>query len=240
MKITQRPKTIVRFIVDEKLDISNHLIIIGTYKSKFHSMVSSQNERYEKLAKLSPRGQRISIERELAWLYEPTRLKMLRSLAADMNEAWAKIEKEFIHRIEKIHERPFAFRKIRGVLSSAERFGYDLEERWFATSMFRNKYAGIETAMHELMHFMFLTYYKETCVRQGLSEKQIWDVKESFTKLLNIEFDDLRFNTDRGYPENKDVRDAIKRSWLATHDFEKTLAAAIRTEKASRSIPAKS
>ena len=227
----KRTKQAVRFVVDKELDVSNHIIGIWTYKNRLHSLVPTKNERYEKLLKLSPRGQRAFISKEISWAYEPARIKMLRSLADDMNRAWAKIEKEFIRRIEKIYERPFSFGHVRGVLSSSDRFGYDIAERWFATSMFRNKYAGIETAMHELSHFMFLTYYKETCEQQGLSEKQIWDIKESFTKLLNVEFDDLRFNADRGYPEHQSVRDAIKRSWLKNHNFAKTLAAAIRAER---------
>jgi hypothetical protein len=226
-------KTIVRFVVDKELDISNHVIGVWTYKNKMHSFMQAKNDRYEKLLKLSPGRQRKSIAKEISWLYEPKRLEKLRSLAADMNDAWAKIEKEFIRRIEKIHRRSFAFGKVRGVLSSADRFGYDIDGKWFATSIFRNKYAGVETAMHELMHFMFLTYYQEACERQGLSEKQIWDIKESFTTLLNVEFDDLRLNADRGYPEHKSVRDAIKKSWLKSRDFKKTLAAAIKTEKAS-------
>jgi len=45
--------------------------------------------------------------------------------------------------------------------------------------------------------------------------------------LLKIEFDDLRFNWDRGYPEHQALRGVIKKAWLKNHDFEKTLAEAI-------------
>ena len=138
---------------------------------------------------------------------------MLKVLAGDMNVAWAKIEKDFIKRIEKVHERSFAFGRIRGVLSSDSRFGYSLKDRWFAVSMFRNTFAGgTDNAMHELMHFMFLAYYLKVCQEQGLSERQSWDIKESFTTLLNIEFDDLRFNWDGGYPEHVPLRKVIKES----------------------------
>jgi hypothetical protein len=220
-------KQIVRFVVDEDLDIRNHLDRILTYKQQLHSFTSSSTERYEKLLKLSPAGQERFITKELAWRYSPPKKKLLVLLAKEMNGEWARIEKDFIRRIEKIHKRPFAFSSIRGVLSSADRFGYDLKHRWFATSMFRNTFASIDTAMHELMHFMFLTYYLKTCQDAGLSEKQIWDIKESFTTLLNVEFDDLRFNWDSGYPEHKALRLVIKKTWLKTHDFDKTLAKAI-------------
>lgn len=220
-------KQIVRFVVDKDLDIENHLIGLWVGKNKFHALPPTQSEKYEKLLKLSPAGRKRFIVKELEWRYSPSRKKLSILLAKEMNVAWAKIEKDFIRRIEKIHHRPFVFSSIKGVLSSAERFGYDLKHRWFATSMFRNTFASLDTAMHELMHFMFLTYYLKTCQEAGLSEKQIWDIKESFTTLLNVEFDDLRFNWDMGYPEHKALRLIIRKTWLKTHDFDKTLAKAI-------------
>lgn len=224
-------KHIVRFVVDEDLDIENHLIGLWTYTHQTHSLVPKESERYKKLLKLSPAGRKRFIAKELAWRYSPPKKKFLKMTADDINVAWAKMEKDFIRRIEKIHNRPFAFSRIRGVLSSAGRFGYDLKHRWFATSMFGNTFAAMDTAMHELMHFMFLTYYLETCQEQGLSERQIWAIKESFTMLLNVEFDDLQFNWDKGYPEHKELRLVIKKAWLKYHDFEKTLDKAIAFTK---------
>ena len=177
-------KQIVRFVVNKDLDIQNHLIGIWTYKNKLHSLVPKESERYEMLSKLSTAGRKRFISKELAWRYSPPKKKFLKIIADDMNAAWVKMERDFILRIERVHGRPFAFSRIRGVLSSADRFGYDIKHRWFATSMFRNTFAGTDTAMHELMHFMFLTYYLKVCQEQGLSEKQIWDIKESFTTLL--------------------------------------------------------
>ena len=188
-------KTIIRFVVDEELDIENHLIRLWTYEQNIHLLNQKEVERCEKLLLLSPAWRRRYMRKELRANYSPTMKKFYAVLAKNMNVAWAKIEKDFIRRIEKIHGRPFAFTSIRGVLSSADRFGYNLKDRWFAVSMYRNEFTGgTDTAMHELMHFMFLTYYLKFCQDHGLSEKQIWDIKESFTTLLNLEFGDLRFN----------------------------------------------
>ena len=221
-------KQIVRFVVDEDLDIENHLIGLWSYQKKLHSLVPASNARYETLAKLSPAQRKRFVAKELAWRYAPAKKKLLVAMAKDMNAAWAKIEKRFIKGIEKIHGgHPFPFRSVKGVLSSADRFGYRIEEHWFATSMFRNTYSGTDTAMHELMHFMFLTYYLKPCQDAGLSEDQIWDIKESFTTLLNIEFDDIRFNWDAGYPEHKELRGIIKKAWLKHRNFEKVLQIAI-------------
>ncbi len=221
-------KQIVRFVVDKDLDIENHLINLWTYKNKNHPFTARQSERYEKLLKLSPAAQRRFIAKEIDWRYSPSRKKMLNVLAKDMNIAWAKMEKDFIRRIERVHDRPFAFSSIRGALSCDDWFGYNVPARIFAANMFRNTFAGgTDNAMHELMHFMFHTYYQKTCEEQGLSEQQIWDIKESFTVLLNVEFDDLRFSRDIGYPGHEELRNVIEKAWLRYHDFEKTLTKAI-------------
>jgi hypothetical protein len=227
-------KQIVNFVIDKDLDIENHLIGLWTYEKKLHSLVSASNERYEKLIKLSLAKRKRFIAKSLDWRYSGPKKKLLLLLAKDVNTAWARMEKDFIRRIEKIHKRRFSFRAVRGVLSSADRFGYNLEKHWFATSMFRNTFAATDTAMHELMHFMFLKHYLKTCRGAGLSEQQIWDIKESFTTLLNIEFDDLRFNWDGGYPEHKELRAVIKQSWLKYHAFDKALADAITAVEKSR------
>jgi hypothetical protein len=220
-------KRIIRFVVDEALDIDNHLIRLWTYQNGVRALNPKEIERCKKLLPLSPVARRRFMRKELKRQHSPKMKKFSAVIAEHMNEAWAKIEREFVRRIEEIHKRPFTFRAIRGVLSSADRFGYNLKDRWFAVSMYRNEFAGTDTAMHELMHFMFHVHYQATCEAQGLTEKQIWDIKESFTVLLNVEFDDLRFNRDAGYPEHQELRAVIKRSWLRHHDFEKTLARAI-------------
>ncbi len=64
--------------------------------------------------------------------------------------------------------------------------------------------------------------------QKGLLEKQIWDVKEAFTVLLNSEFSSIRFREDLGYPENKKIREAIEKSWKKNRDFDKALESAIK------------
>ena len=90
----------------------------------------------------------------------------------------------------------------------------------------------MDTAMHELMHFMFQKYYYKTCEEKGLSKEQMWDVKESFTVLLNLEFSDLRFQTDDGYFTHKKLREIIKNSWEKDRDFDKALESGIEFIKA--------
>lgn len=219
----------IKFVIDKKLDIQNHLIGVDTYRRKLHSYTQDKNERYEKLLKLSESGRKKFISNEINDYYSPGKRRFLINLIKDSNTVWAKIEKEVLRRLEKIHENPFPYKSVKGVLSTASRFGYNTQKNpWFAAPMFKNKYSIAGTAMHELMHFMFIPYYWEYCTGKGLSKKQIWDIKEAFTVLLNLEFEDLRLEKDNGYPEHAQLRKIIEKEWLKTRNFRKTLDKAIK------------
>lgn len=220
-------KQIVRFVVDKRIDIKNHFITLDAYKRHFSGGTFPRNDRNERLLKLSPAKQRAAISKEIDWYYSKKNV-FLNVLADDINHTWGNIEKDFTSRIELVHQRPFTFKEIKGVLSSAGRFGYH-SGKWFATSMFQNKFKAMDTGIHEMMHFMFHKYYQKECVKRGLTEQQIWDIKESFTVLLNLEFADLRFDKDFGYPQHKKIREAIQKSWTKYHDFNKALETAIAT-----------
>lgn len=230
-------KQIVKFVINKNLDIQNHLIGLKTYKNKVHSSVQHKNEKFDTLLKLSKAKQKISIAKDIAKYYSPIKKKFLNSIVADINREWLKIEKDFLIKLEKIYKKPFPYNSIRGIVSSANRFGYDPDEHWFATSMWRNKFMAMDIATHELMHFMFHKYYWKICSDKGLSFKQIWDIKESFTVLLNLECSSIRFEPDYGYPEHKNIRDAIKKSWKKNPSFERALESAIKTAMQKRKSP---
>jgi hypothetical protein len=227
-------KPIVTFVTGKHLDIRTHLVLLAGYKSKLHSGTKAPDEELDALLKLSPAKQEKFMAEQLAWRYSPNRVKYLQPLADDMNKAWVRIEKEFMRRLEKIFHKPFPYRSVQGILSSAKRFGYRIEERWFGVSMFSNKFVGLDIAMHELSHFMFHYCYGRYLAKQKLTSSQAWAIKEAFTVLLNIEFDDLRFNTDFGYPEHKSLRWAIRQSWTSHRDIDVAFQAAIDHVKNSR------
>lgn len=221
-------KQLVKFVINKNLDIRNHLIGLETHKNKTHSFTRRKNEKLDALLKLSKSKQKISIAKDVAKYYFPAKRKFLDSIVTDINREWLKIEKDFLTKLEKIHKKPFPYNSMRGVISSADRFGYSTNGHWFAIGMRQNKFIAIDIATHELMHFMFHKYYWKTCSDKGLSEKQIWDIKEAFTVLLNLEFSDIRFEPDYGYPEHKNIREAIEKSWKKNSDFGKTLESAIK------------
>lgn len=221
------PNQIVTFVVDKELDIKNNLTTFNFYKrNKERGFQQRLDENFEKYLKLASEEEiRSEIEKNIKSLYEKE--GKLLSLADDINKEWIKIEGAFISKLEKVYKFPFPYTSIKGVLSSASRWGYSLTEGWFATGMFRNKFFAIDTAAHELSHFMFHKYYDKVCEEKGLSKNQMWDVKEAFTVLLNIEFGEFMFQTDSGYAPHAKLREVIAESWRKYRDFDKVLAEAI-------------
>ncbi len=226
----EKPSQVVKFVIDKDLDIKNHFIALDAYKiNKERGISQIKEEGSENLLKLNSNKE---IQAEIEKTIEPyyRQQEKLLSLADDINKEWIKIEKDVIHKLETIHKFPFSFTSIKGVLSSANRFGYDSNGGWFATNMRQNKYICIDVATHELMHFMFHKYYDQICKEKGLSKNQMWDIKESFTVLLNIEFNQFRFQSDnsKGSPLHMALREIIKKSWEKNHDFDKALEEAIK------------
>jgi len=215
----------VKFVIDQKLDIENHLIGMHSYKQKLHSGHKKRNKRYEKLLKLSIRERRNFIKKEISDFYSPKNKSKLEEIRNDSQKYWDEIEKEFFKRIKDVFGNPFPCNLIKGVLSTAGRFGYSTKKNneWFAANIDSNKFVVAGTAMHELFHFVFHFYFWKECEKYKLNWKQIWDIKEATTVLLNSNFSDLRLKPDNGYPEHKKIRDFISKEWKKNKNFRKVL-----------------
>ncbi|MDD3488047.1 MAG: hypothetical protein PHH35_01715 [Candidatus Pacebacteria bacterium] len=209
----------ITFIIDKKLDIENHLIGMYSYKDKLHTR-TNKNERYEKLLKLTPKQRIDFIQKEISDFYSNKNKAKLEEIRNEIQNHWNKIEKEFFKKIEKTFNKPFPFNSIKGILSTANRFGYNYKNKWFATNIYSNKFSATDIAMHELFHFVFHFYFEKECEKYELTWKQIWDIKEALTVLLNSEFLDLRLALDKGYPEHQKIRDFILKEWKKNKDFD--------------------
>jgi len=215
----------VKFVINRKLDILNHLIGVNSYERRLHSLHFQKNERYEHLLKLPLPERKKAISKEISWFYSVKNKKYREKSLKEIQAHWNKIEKEYFKKLEKIHECRFSYKQVRGVLSTAGRFGYSTGKScWFATDFKSGPVRASYVAMHELMHFMFHKYFWEFCEKQELPWKQIWDIKESFTVLLNIEFSGLlEGQKDNGYPEHQKIRAFIKRNYPKRQNFKSLL-----------------
>jgi len=221
----KNPMGRVKFVINKKLDIANHIIGVNSYAKKLHSLNVGKNEKYERLLKLSLLEKKKTIAKEIDWFYFPKNKEKRERTLKKIQIHWDKIEKDYFSKLEEIHERPFSYKKVRGILSTANRFGYDTgKDCWFATDFKNGPFRASYVAMHELMHFMFHKHFWKFCEKNGLSWKQIWDIKESMTILLNIEFYKLLFGIkDSGYPEHQKIRAFIKKSWPRRKNFKSFL-----------------
>jgi len=213
----------IKFVIDQRLDIENHLIRVQSYKVKLHSGHKRQNERYEKLLKLSVRERRNLIKKEISGFYSSKNRSKLEEIKNDSQKYWDKIERKFFLRIKNVFGYFFPYNSIKGVFSTANGFGYNTKDKWFATNINSNKFVVAETAMHELFHFVFHFYFWKECEKYKLNWKQIWGIKEATTVLLNSNFLDLRLKPDNGYPEHKKIRNFMLKEWEKNKDFKKIL-----------------
>lgn len=217
-------KNIVIFKIDKKLDFQNHLIGMRVYKKR-HTPEPDLVKYYKKLEKANNKQKFEIFNIQTVRFYNPQRKKFRDLVLKQTQEAWNIVEKDYIKAIERIHGREFPYKKIYGILSTANRFGYNHNgsKKWFACS-YRTPLFSIDIAMHEIMHFVFHKYFhKQWQEKFSLSDNQMWAIKEAMTVILNLECSNLRFELDKGYPAHKKLRLKIKNDWSKYKNFEKVL-----------------
>lgn len=147
-----------------------------------------------------------------------------------IKSSWKKIEKKFFKRLEIITQQPIFINHFKCYFTSGFMCPYNEKENWFMTSMWRAIPSQITTICHELLHLQFLHYYKKHC-KIFLSKRQIENLKESLTFLLNTDFNDLLLCEDFGYPIHKKLREKLQKIWQKEKNFKKFLSVAIKIIK---------
>ncbi|MEK7665081.1 MAG: hypothetical protein AAB361_02995 [Patescibacteria group bacterium] len=136
---------------------------------------------------------------------------------ASIQEFWAKIEAKFINKMNRLFKINFPLEKIIAYLTTADRC--TLGSDYFFVAVFGHQQNKI--IMHELLHFYtYIAFEKEF---SQLDEKQIYDVKETITELLNQEFSDLIKISESGYPQHKELREKFRLFWREEKDIKKTV-----------------
>lgn len=138
---------------------------------------------------------------------------------------WDEIEKDyFTHLANRMQLTSFYdIKNLPGFLSTRYGSGYKVEPPWFAVSVHNGTLQNSRTAMHEIMHIFFHKQWWDFCLGQGVSSKNVWDIKEATTVLLNFWFKDKLVDIDWGYEEHAELRRLIKEWFLKTPDFKNTL-----------------
>jgi len=96
-------------------------------------------------------------------------------------------KQNIIDLLQKIYQNPFPFEKITVYITTFSISPYNYKDRWFMVTR-NNSIAGfVNTAKHELNHFMFYYYYLERLEQQNISQEKIEKLKEALAIISNPE-----------------------------------------------------
>ena len=105
-------------------------------------------------------------------------------------------------------------------LTTSDKCGYSIENNYF--------FIGTETKcpkltiMHELFHFYTWYLLRDDLREKNINKKTYYDIKESLTEILNMEFSDLLDCTDKGYLQHEKLRVLVRNHWLDAKDIRET------------------
>jgi len=135
-----------------------------------------------------------------------------------LEKIWRKIEKRFFERLEKITGKPIFIKEFKCYLTTGFMCPYNPEDNSFMVSMWHGLPWNMTIICHEIFHLQFLHYYGKYC-RKFISKKELDNLKEALTFILNTDFNDLLLSQDKGYPAHQKLRKELEKIWKK----EKTL-----------------
>jgi hypothetical protein len=103
-------------------------------------------------------------------------------------------------------QRPFLSELTTIYLTTFHRAPYNPEESSFFLFEQSRRQRSVTTIYHELMHFLFHWHYWDQCRKEGLSDSEIDNFKESITVLLNPILEKRNLPLDGGYPIHQELR----------------------------------
>lgn len=133
---------------------------------------------------------------------------------------WDTISLEYQEIAEKIFEISL-LKDITVYLTINHRCPYFVEDNYFFVTLPSGLYFR-DIIMHELWHFY--TWYKFGITWENKIGKEKYnEIKESLTILVNVECKSLfpEGIIDKGYPQNKELRERILKLWEETKNIEK-------------------
>lgn len=218
----------ISFLYDKNKDIENIKIGIDTVRKGR----SSDRELKNIIDRFGNNPDQNDLE-----VYISDRLKEKESLInisiKQTQEWWNEIESSYFkHITDRMQISSIDnIAKINGYFSLRYGSGYSATDNWFAVSFHNSAISNGSVAMHEIMHILFHKSWWLFCANKGVPNKGIWDIKESTTVLLNLWFSKFMINPDLGYEEHTELRQLIKKTFLDTRDFKKTLISACEFQK---------
>ncbi len=152
--------------------------------------------------------------------------KYLSNNAIDVEECASKYQKDWDITADDYHKRAEQVfgvtlpTDVTGYLTVNNRCPYNIAENWFFVAV--PTASARKTTMHELWHFYTWQKFGADW-EEKLGKQKYNDIKESLTVLLNVECRDLLPEgvTDNGYPQHKELREKILKTWSEIKNMEK-------------------
>ncbi|MBI5913175.1 hypothetical protein HY839_01900 [Candidatus Azambacteria bacterium] len=140
------------------------------------------------------------------FLKTPKATHIIKDISARAEKRWGEAGKECLLGLSKMLDIPLKeFEKeYRAYFTFGKRIPFGKNSFMF------NQFSDFpNTASHEIMHIEFLKRYSGYCNEKGLGEKQVGDLKEILTVLLNEDLSEFLYLPDRGYYGHKEIRQKV-------------------------------
>lgn len=133
---------------------------------------------------------------------------------------WEPINDKFFNRMSKIFGINLPVKFVNVYLTTSDKCGYSIKNNYFFISA--ETRCPKRIIMHELFHFYTWYVFCNDLKNKDISKQIYYNIKESLTEILNIEFLDLLDCKDEGYPQHKEIRVLVNKYWLKEKDIRTT------------------
>jgi len=147
---------------------------------------------------------------------------------------WGKRKNEYINCCEIFFEKKFDLSPTSVYFTTLVICPYYYPD-WFMVSVREGLEEQLLTIYHELFHFIFIKHYGNYCQNQKLTPEEFETIKESLTLFLNKPpFTKINTLYEKGYPQEKELRDFMAKEYKKNHNFLSLLNASIKLIKSQR------
>lgn len=134
------------------------------------------------------------------------------------NQRWSYIQDEAVKRFQELFKTSKDIGEITTYLTLNKRCGYNIKEKYFFVSFFKSNTNS--TIIHELLHFYTYEFLLPRFIDLQISRNDFNDFKEALTFLMNEKFEDILDGfVDKGYPEQKELREYMLKKWFECEDL---------------------
>jgi len=168
---------------------------LGDIPSEIPEIIASSQNREDALNKIRPLFEE--------FINKPESKQIISHSTERAQKNWQEISRKYFQLLSQMLEVPISeFEKeYRAYFTFSQRCPFGDHE-----FMFKRKTDISNTAAHEIMHIELLKKYNNYFKEKGLSDEQIYHLKEILTVLLNEDMKDIMFKPDSGYFNHQGLR----------------------------------